>query len=193
MAGPECVARCFGDGDEDDAHDEDDMCGEVESAEYEQAAGSVLLTAYETIACEEGVTPPKCSMDFGPAMEDGAMDGLLLLCNDAGGDLCITSFGSDCGEEGTTYVKSIPSCFTSCSVDFLKVFFVEGGDAGDGCTFSTVDELYVYGEEDSHDSHDHGSHDSHDHGSHDEDSSGASSAAQVLAAAMVTGAAMALV
>ena len=153
------------------------MCSEVESEEYEQAAG-----IFASITCEEGVIPPNCSMD-----------GLLPLCNNAGGDLYISSFGSDCGEEGTTYIKSLPSCLTSCSLDFLKVFFVEGGDAGDGCTFSTVDELYVYGEEDSHDSHDHGSHDSHDHGSHDEDSSGASSAAQVLAAAMVTGAAMALV
>ncbi len=189
----------YGDGEDedDDANEEDNnstggaVCAQVIDETYAQMAYLTLFISLEdSISCEDK-SQTICTIDLADELEGGKITTLLPFCTNAGGDLYISTFSIDCGDNGITTIKNFPFCISNCNVNYLKelIFYVggnAGSDAGDllgigngdhddndegqkedkGCIFSAVDEIYRYSSDKEDEDEPGNHHDDRDH--HDE-------------------------
>lgn len=129
--------------DEEDNDSVDGTCEPVESEAYSLVMLMLTLSSVDSITCDE--TDTNCTIDFTSALGGDEMDGVAVACAAEGGEVFISTFTTDCGEDGITSLINYPVCMTSCSVDFLLEFmFIEGGPASDegDCTFTEVGDVY---------------------------------------------------
>ncbi len=133
----------------DDAVEEEDddisggICEPVESEAYGLALFLLMFSSMDGYVCDE--TETNCTLDMTFALEGDMMDGVTAVCAAEGGEVFISTFTVDCGEDGITSHINFPMCFTSCSADYLVEYVVVEGGPADGdedCIFSEVGEIY---------------------------------------------------